>query len=182
MNAPFPRHDITGLELEHSRFTVPGMRCAGCIAKIERGLNELDGVESARVNFSTKRVAVRHQHILSQADLVRVIEGIGFEAQTAAENPMALDDLEAKALYRAVAVAGFGMMNIMLLSISIWSGAGGGDARSVSLAVCTDRNSSSGLCRTPLFLERADGSATSANQYGRTDQHWRPSGDRAKRI
>ncbi|MAM38479.1 MAG: nitrogen fixation protein FixI [Erythrobacter sp.] len=125
MNAPFPRHDLTGLELKDSRFTVPGMRCAGCIAKIERGLNELDDVESARVNFSTKRVAVRHQHILSQADLVRAIEKIGFEAQPAADNPIAVDDLEAKALYRAVAVAGFGMMNIMLLSISIWSGAGG---------------------------------------------------------
>ena len=125
MNA-LPRHDdLVGQPLADSRFTVPGMRCAGCIAKIERGLIKLDGVETARVNLSAKRVAVRHQHNLTEANLVEAIARIGFEAQLAADNPLAQDDLEARSLFRALAVAGFGMMNIMLLSVSIWSGAGG---------------------------------------------------------
>lgn len=43
-----------------SRFTVPGMRCAGCIGKVERGLAQIPGIAAARVNFSAKRVAVSH--------------------------------------------------------------------------------------------------------------------------
>ena len=72
MNAPVPLDTLEGARLEDSRFTVPGMRCAGCIAKIERGLAGLEGVESARVNFSSKRVAVRHEASLSEEDLEKI--------------------------------------------------------------------------------------------------------------
>ena len=111
--------------LVDSRFTVPGMRCAGCIAKIERGLGELPGVEAARVNFSAKRVAVRHEPGVDDEALVHALERLGFEAQPVADNPLAQDDADTRMLLRALAVAGFGMMNIMLLSVSVWSGAGG---------------------------------------------------------
>lgn len=117
-----PEADV---ELVDSRFTVPGMRCAGCIAKIERGLGELPGVDAARVNFSAKRVAVRHDAQLDDEALVEALERLGFESQPVADNPLATDDKDAKLLLRALAVAGFGMMNIMLLSVSVWSGAGG---------------------------------------------------------
>ncbi|MXP30629.1 cadmium-translocating P-type ATPase [Erythrobacter jejuensis] len=108
-----------------SRFTVPAIRCAGCIAKIEREIGSVAGVDAARVNFSAKRVAVRHDPAVDAFDLLEEFRKIGFEAQIAAENPLAEDDKESKLLLRAVAVAGFGMMNIMLLSVSVWAGAGG---------------------------------------------------------
>jgi len=111
--------------LADTRFTVPGMRCAGCIAKIENGLAEVDGVETARVNFSAKRVAIQHRTSIDEGDLALALRKLGFEAQAVAANPLARDDKEAKALLRALAVAGFGMMNIMLLSVSVWAGAGG---------------------------------------------------------
>ena len=38
--------------------SVPGVKCAACIAAVERTLAKLPGVEAARVNLSTKRVAV----------------------------------------------------------------------------------------------------------------------------
>ena len=44
-----------------SLFNVPGMHCAGCIAKIERGLKQTQGVIDARVNFTNKRVSVEHE-------------------------------------------------------------------------------------------------------------------------
>jgi len=101
------------------------MRCAGCIGKIERELPRVLGIAEARVNFSAKRVAVRHDAAIDEAGIVRALEQLGFEAQPAAANPLAQDDAETRRLLRALAVAGFGMMNIMLLSVSVWSGAGG---------------------------------------------------------
>lgn len=125
MNAEATISDGDSEELTDTRFTVPGMRCAGCIAKIERGLAKVEGVEAARVNFSAKRVAVQHRQSIDEIDLTVALRELGFEAQAAAANPLAQNDKEAKALLRALAVAGFGMMNIMLLSVSVWSGAGG---------------------------------------------------------
>ena len=112
-------------DLVDSRFTVPGIRCAGCIGKIERGLGEMPGVAAARVNFSAKRVAVSHAPEVDDGQLIEELRKLGFEAELAAENPLARDDAETRRLIRALAVAGFGMMNIMLLSVSVWSGAGG---------------------------------------------------------
>ncbi|MDJ0642450.1 MAG: heavy metal translocating P-type ATPase [Erythrobacter sp.] len=122
MNAPTA---FDQSELIDTRFTVPGMRCAGCIAKIERELPKIDGIAAARVNFSSKRVAISHQPALGETELGEALLGLGFEAQKIADNPLGSDDRERKQLMRALAVAGFGMMNIMLLSVSIWSGAEG---------------------------------------------------------
>ncbi|MXO47517.1 cadmium-translocating P-type ATPase [Erythrobacter vulgaris] len=113
------------IQLTDSRYTVPGMRCAGCIAKIERGLQKVDGVDGVRVNFSAKRVAVRHDRSVDADTLIDAIGKLGFEAQAAESNPLGQDDAESRMLLRSLAVAGFGMMNIMLLSVSVWSGAGG---------------------------------------------------------
>jgi len=128
MNVP-THHSGFGLAGEEplvdTRLTVPGMRCAGCIAKIERGLGALGGVAAARVNFSSKRVAVQHHPKLSENDLAQALLELGFEAQPVADNPLAQDNDETRALLTALAVSGFGMMNIMLLSVSVWAGAHG---------------------------------------------------------
>lgn len=126
MNFPAaPPTSADASSLIDSRFTVPGMRCAGCIGKIERGLAVVDGVMSARVNFSAKRVAVRHVPELGERSLLKEIESLGFEAQALANDPLGEDRGETARLLRALAVAGFGMMNIMLLSVGVWSGADG---------------------------------------------------------
>jgi Cu2+-exporting ATPase len=106
-----------------TRFTVPGMRCAGCIGKIERGLAAVPGIAAARVNFSARRVAVSHAPGLDAEAILEELRKLGFEAERAVDNPLARDDAETRRLMRALAVAGFGMMNIMLFSVSIWSGA-----------------------------------------------------------
>ncbi len=108
-----------------TRFTVPGMRCAGCIAKLERELPKVAGVNTARVNFSAKRVAIEHDAGLHEDDLIKALLNLGFEAQQVEDNPLGQEAGERKRLMRALGVAGFGMMNVMLLSVSIWSGAEG---------------------------------------------------------
>ena len=55
--APFVRRDEKGLA--RLELAVRGMRCAGCMAKIENGLKRLPGVEDARVNLSSAKLNVR---------------------------------------------------------------------------------------------------------------------------
>ncbi len=126
MNASLaPIGSVREIEYEDSRFAVPAIRCAGCISKIERGLMDMPDVLAARVNFSTKQVAVSHAPELTADKLKAEFGKLGFEAQILADNPLSEDQDDTKRLLRALAVAGFGMMNIMLLSVSVWSGAMG---------------------------------------------------------
>ncbi len=111
--------------LEDSRFAVPGMRCAGCIAKLESGIGAVPGVVTARVNFSAKQLAVAHDPEIDDRRLIAEIAKLGFEAQPLSANPLGADTEERRRLTRALGVAAFGMMNIMLLSVSVWSGAAG---------------------------------------------------------
>jgi len=111
---------------ETSSFTIPDLRCAGCIAKVETGLSALPGVILARVNFTQKRVRIDHLPEVDDDALRIAIERIGFAAQPfIADAAAQAGDPESRKLARALAVAGFAAMNVMLLSVSVWSGAGG---------------------------------------------------------
>lgn len=117
--------NCTPVELPVSDFAVPGMRCAGCISKLESGLALHPGIVNARVNFTAKRVSVTHLPEMTMPQLLDAISGVGFEAVAISESSGDADNKEAKSLLKAMAVAGFAMMNIMLLSVSVWSGATG---------------------------------------------------------
>ena len=40
------------------KFRLEGLDCANCAAKIERAINELDGVKEATVNFMTQKLII----------------------------------------------------------------------------------------------------------------------------
>ena len=102
---------------------VPGMHCAGCMAKVERTLGGLDGVVSARVNLTARQVAVAHRADVAIPDLVASLAHVGFEAQPRLE--MAEPVSAVRPLLAPLAVAAFACMNVMLMSVSVWSGADG---------------------------------------------------------
>ncbi|MGD8326613.1 MAG: heavy metal translocating P-type ATPase [Sphingomonadales bacterium] len=109
--------------MSQADFVVPGMHCAGCLRKIERGLPEILGVMSARANLSTKRVHVDFDEgRLDNAALVKAFESLGFDAAPFKAALGDERDVEDKQLLRAMAVAGFAAANIMLLSVSVWAG------------------------------------------------------------
>ena len=110
----------------HLDLIVPGINCSGCIRAIEDALRAQPGVTAARVNFSTRRVAVDWRGEPSDGNrLVRAVEKLGYQVQPFDAETLAAagDDPEGRALLRAMAVAGFATGNIMLLSVSVWSGA-----------------------------------------------------------
>lgn len=111
-------------DLETSVLAVPGARCAGCMSKIERGLAALPQVASARVNLTSRMVTVVHDRALDEGQIVAELARIGFEAQRRPRE-VSKSFSAVKPLLGPLAVAGFAMMNVMLLSVSIWSGAEG---------------------------------------------------------
>lgn len=127
--APFVRRDARGARLE---LAVRGMRCAGCMAKVENGVGQLPGVEEARVNLSAAKLNVRWNESRLSADrIVARVNELGFEAFP--YDPGAVlrqDDEEGRFLLRCLAVAAFGASNVMFLSICVWAGFDGemGDA------------------------------------------------------
>jgi Cu2+-exporting ATPase len=109
---------------ETTVLAVPGMHCAGCISKIERGLEERPGIASSRVNLSARQVSIEHDPSLKPRDLVAELERIGFEAEPR-RGALAASPSQARPLLAPLAVAAFAAMNVMLLSVSVWSGADG---------------------------------------------------------
>jgi len=112
-----------GKPLLRTVLAVPGAHCAGCIAKIERGLDGLPGLVSARLNITSKQLSIAHAASLQIPALVEAVSRLGFEAQPLSEAVAEAKDSESRKLLRATGVAGFAAMNIMLLSVSVWSGA-----------------------------------------------------------
>ncbi len=105
-------------------FLVPGMHCAGCIAKIERELGRLAGIESVRANLSLKRVRIRYQPQRWDATTLKDrLAAIGFTASVFDAAAAGEEDRKtSRELLLAMAVAGFAAANIMLLSVSVWAG------------------------------------------------------------
>jgi len=101
---------------------VPGMHCAGCMGKVERGLQAVPGVASARVNLSARQVRITHDGAVDVPELVAALEQIGFPSQPRSEE-LAPQPSAAKPLLAPLAVAAFAGMNVMLMSVSVWSGA-----------------------------------------------------------
>ncbi|MFN4357138.1 heavy metal translocating P-type ATPase [Sphingopyxis alaskensis] len=118
---------MTAAALIERDFAVPDIRCAGCIAKLEQGLVRDRRIATARVNFTEKRVHLTHTPDARMPDLIGAFSTLGFEAHPLGNGADATDvgAETSRELLRAVAVSGFAMMNIMLLSVSVWSGAAG---------------------------------------------------------
>lgn len=104
--------------------SVPAAHCATCITDVERALLAHPGVHAARVNLTLRRVAVEAPG-LTAAELIPVLDRVGYEAHEL--DPSALrataTDRQGRDLLMRIGVSGFAMMNIMILSVAVWSGA-----------------------------------------------------------
>ena len=72
----------TGAAAGTARLHIPvgGMTCASCVEKVERGLERLDGVESAAANFATDSVElVYHPDRIAPVMITDEIRSLGYE-------------------------------------------------------------------------------------------------------
>jgi P-type Cu2+ transporter len=108
-----------GMEL-----AIDGIACGACIARVEGAVKRVPGVTEARLNFTNRRLHVAWADgAVKPAEILQALEASGYHGHPfiplRAEQEEAV---EARRLMRCLAVAGFATMNIMLLSVSVWSG------------------------------------------------------------
>lgn len=103
---------------------IEGLHCAACVWLIEAVLTRTRGVVSARVNMTTRRLALQWQADAASADaLAGSINALGY--RLVPYDPDIVEravEQRQRELLKALAVAGFAAGNVMLLSIAVWAG------------------------------------------------------------
>jgi Cu2+-exporting ATPase len=119
------RHVITDAAGRHAlTLAVDGLQCGACVWLIESVLARQPGVVQGRVNMTTRRLRLVWEGAAQEAGrLVQSVEALGYRLvpfDTACLS--AAQERTARALLRALAVAGFAAGNVMLISIGTWAG------------------------------------------------------------
>lgn len=113
-----------GAGLSHIDLAVEGVSCAGCMSKIERGLSAIPDVTLARVNLTDRRVALEWKEgALDPARFIDRLAELGYKAypfETAGAETAEAE--QSRFLLRCLGVAAFATMNVMMLSVPVWSG------------------------------------------------------------
>ncbi|WP_417599240.1 heavy metal translocating P-type ATPase [Pararhodobacter oceanensis] len=105
--------------------SVPDAHCALCISTVESDLEAMAGVRSARLNLTLRRVSVDAEASVGAADVITRLKTLGYAAYELDPGTLSMTqtDKQGRDLLMRLGVAGFSMMNIMLLSVAVWSGA-----------------------------------------------------------
>lgn len=81
---------MTGTAHHIAALTLPveGMTCASCVARVEKTLKKIDGVEIANVNLATETVALSFDPARTSLDvLAQAVEGAGYKLDLPANPP-----------------------------------------------------------------------------------------------
>jgi P-type Cu2+ transporter len=118
----FVRHLDGGIA--RMELAVEGIRCGGCIHAIETGLAAIPQTTRARVNLTDRRVAVEwREGSVDPARFIDRLSELGYRAYPYdAGQSASREGQETRTLLRCLGVAAFAAMNIMLLSVAVWSG------------------------------------------------------------
>jgi P-type Cu2+ transporter len=103
---------------------VEGIRCGGCMRAIENGLTSIPQTIRARVNLTDRRVAVEWRDgSIDAARFIDRLSELGYRAYPYdSRRSAANEEQEKRTLLRCLGVAAFAAMNVMLLSVAVWSG------------------------------------------------------------
>ncbi|RDH86052.1 MAG: heavy metal translocating P-type ATPase [endosymbiont of Galathealinum brachiosum] len=128
--------DGTGNALGNIRdmhLIVEGIHCSACVWLIERSLAKQPGIIDVKVNLANKRLMVRWDN--SQNKISSIIEFLGSIGYSATPfNPETAEGTikkQNRALLLRMAFAAFSMMNLLWISIALYSGADEGEYKSL---------------------------------------------------
>jgi Cu2+-exporting ATPase len=109
---------------------VAGLTCGACVWLVEQALAAEPEVTRARVALSTRRLTLSWRGEAGRAnEFAGLLARLGFRG--APWSPACLratEDAEGRELIRALGIAAFGAMNVMMLSVAVWVGWDMGEA------------------------------------------------------
>jgi Cu+-exporting ATPase len=103
---------------EHIELPIAGMTCASCASRVERTLNELDGV-AASVNYATEKASVEFDEArVAPARLVEAVEAAGYRAELTAQTSDRVESDEPDdALRRRLVLSAVLSLPVLVLSM-----------------------------------------------------------------
>lgn len=114
-----------------TKLLVEGIHCAACIWLIEQVMGRTDGVRFAEVNFTNKSLTVRWDNEkIRLSQIIKRLRQVGYSAIPYLPNlaEEVFSRSRRMSLYR-IGFAGFSAMNLMWISIALWTGASEGEYR-----------------------------------------------------
>ena len=104
---------------------IEGLRCAACSWLIGESLGRLPGIARASVNPATARAQVAFDPArIGLAAVLRSIAALGYRPHVlGATDTLAVATRERRAALKRLAVAGFGMMQVMMIATALYIGA-----------------------------------------------------------
>ncbi|MDH5161427.1 heavy metal translocating P-type ATPase [Heyndrickxia oleronia] len=68
---------------KESQIPIIGMTCAACANRIEKGLNKMDGIEEANVNFALEKAIVKYRpEVTNLGEMEKKINSLGYEVES----------------------------------------------------------------------------------------------------
>jgi len=110
--------------IREASLILEGIVCAACVWLNEHHVKQLEGVIDFRINYSTHRASLKWDNDkIKLSDVLKAIADIGYNAHPF--DPGRLETLQKKeksAALRRIAVAGIGMMQVMMPAIALYIG------------------------------------------------------------
>ena len=116
-------HDESGDVLEAS-LILEGITCAACIWLNERHLQQLDGVVSASINYSSHRARVRwDDRKIRLSHILTEIRKLGYHAHPfSAQQQEAVREQQRRQDFRRLAIAGLSAAQVMMVAVAFYAG------------------------------------------------------------
>ena len=113
-----------GSSIREASLILEGIVCAACVWLNENHVKKLQGVVDFRINYSTHRASLKWDNQqIKLSEVLQAITDIGYSAHPF--DPSRLETLQKKeksAALRRIALAGIGMMQVMMPAIAIYIG------------------------------------------------------------
>ncbi len=115
----------TDSAVREASLILEGIVCAACVWLNEKHVKQLPGVLDFRINYSTHRATLRWDNTQVQlSDVLKAISEIGYHAHPFDTKRLeSLQKQEKSAALRRIAVAGLGMMQVMMIAVAMYIGA-----------------------------------------------------------
>ena len=102
---------------------IEGMRCSACGWLLEQCLQRIDGVQGVSLNPATARAHVQYRDV-PLSTLLRSIASLGYQPHVlGVGDTIEVATRERRAALKRVAVAGFGMMQVMMIAVALYESA-----------------------------------------------------------